>query len=140
MGIQLKHAISTSFLALAAALVPFSAQAQDASSENVPVLDALDNIFFNHSGTFFEGRTTGAMMSLMFGTGGFPEQQVEWDADAIHRASVDLLILQTQTDPTIRVPDLPNPFTYSLLTSPGYQVTGTPAFGSQFIYEMAPLP
>jgi hypothetical protein len=63
---------------------------------------------------------------------GFPDRELEWDANATATAFQELMLLQNTADPTLRVPDLANPYNSSLLTMPSSQV---PLVGTEFIFE-----
>jgi hypothetical protein len=67
----------------------------------------------------------------MFGFG-FPERELEWDAHGLSVALRDAMYQQNSMDRTLRVPDLSNPYTTSLLTMTG---GGSPSVGTQFIFE-----
>ncbi|HEY9881618.1 MAG TPA: hypothetical protein V6D29_24410 [Leptolyngbyaceae cyanobacterium] len=147
MGIQLKHVTVTTLVmatAILSAASPAFSQQADSTTEVKTVPAGFGDLFYGYSGTYFDNRTIGGQFSNLFGPGGwdsarFPEHEIEWDSDAIHRAFVDHLALQNTLDPTLRVPDLPNPFTTTLLLSPTSQSSG-PVVGSEFIFEGAPLP
>lgn len=147
MGIQLKHvtvATLTVATAIFSATSPAFSQQTDSTTEAKTIPAGFEDLFFGYSGTFFDNRTTGGQFSNLFGPGGFdgarfPEHEIEWDANAIHQAYVAHLALQNTFDPTIRVPDLPNPYTSSLLVAPSSQSFG-PVVGSEFIFETAPVP
>jgi hypothetical protein len=130
MGIQLNHISGlTLSLLTALALAAPSGQAQEASVQTIP--DAFDDLTSTYSGTFNENRTITRQFNQIIGFG-FPERELEWDADATAAAVRDVLLLQNTSDPTIRVPDLLNPYTTTLLTMPSSQ---TPYVGSEFIFE-----
>jgi hypothetical protein len=130
MGNQLNHisGLTLALLATVAVAAPVG-RAQDTVLQTVP--DALDELTSTYSGTFFENRGIGRQTQRMFGFG-FPEREIEWDANATSAAVRDLWRLQATADPTIRVPDLATPFNTSLLTAPG---SGAPFVGSEFIFE-----
>jgi hypothetical protein len=130
MGIQLNHISGlTLSLLTALALAAPSGQAQEASVQTIP--DAFDDVTSTYSGTFVENRTITRQFNRIIGFG-FPERELEWDSDATAAAVRDVFLLQNTADPTIRVPDLLNPFTTTLLTMPSSQ---TPYVGSEFIFE-----
>ncbi|HEY9764073.1 MAG TPA: hypothetical protein V6D07_16190 [Trichocoleus sp.] len=147
MGIQLKHvtvATLTMATAILSATSPAFSQQANSTTEVKTIPAGFEDLFYGYSGTYFDNRTIGEQISNLFGSGGldsarFPEREIEWDANAIHQAYVAHLALQNTLDPTLRVPDLPNPFTTSLLLSPTAQPAG-PVVGSEFIFESSPLP
>ena len=129
MGIQLNHISGLTLALLTAAAVgaPIG-QAQETAPQTSP--DALNELTSTYSGTYFENRTLGRQFRN-WGFG-FPERELDWDADATSVAVSDILLLQGTVDPTIRVPDLATPFTTTLLTKPSSQ---SPYVGSEFIFE-----
>ncbi|MBE9136258.1 hypothetical protein IQ254_03410 [Nodosilinea sp. LEGE 07088] len=130
MGIQLNHISGlTLSLLTALALAAPSGQAQEATVQTIP--DALDDLTSTYSGDYFENRTITRQFNRIIGFG-FPERELEWDGNGTSAAVRDILLLQTTADPTIRVPDLVNPYTTTLLTMPSDQ---TPYVGSEFIFE-----
>lgn len=146
MGIRFSHLTSATVAFAASALVAAPAglaqETEHRSTTSIP--EALNEVFFGYGGTHFDNRTIGRQFTFIFGPGGwdsarFPEREIEWDGDAVHRTYQSLLTLQTTLDPTIRVPDLPSPFSTTLMLLPSYQSSG-PVVGSEFIYETMPLP
>ena len=95
--------------------------------------DAVNEIFFGNSPSFNQRRSLGGQLSTMFGVGGFPEQNIMQDGYDVFNAYNYLLELQTQSDPTLRVPDLMNPYNTSVqfLPTNGSGVVS----GSEFIFE-----
>lgn len=131
MAIQFKH-ISGMLALLAACTVSPAAMAQDMQSHDLRTIpEALSDLMSTYSGDFFINRTMGRQGGRMVGFG-FPERELEWDANATTTAFQELMRLQNTTDPTLRVPDLANPYTSSLLTMPSSQV---PLVGTEFIFE-----
>jgi ABC-type sugar transport system substrate-binding protein len=122
--------LTLSLLAAAAASCP-TGFAQDAENSIITIPDAIDGQFSQSSGTFFENRSIGRQAGRMFGFG-YPEREIDWDAATLAESVDTLFLLQNTVDPTIRVPDLANPYTTTLLTMP----SGTaPTVGSEFIFE-----
>lgn len=105
------------------------------TSADVPT--AVNEIFFNRSGPFSRNRTF-LNTDFILGVGGFPEQRVRADADAISAVSLFLQQDQATSDPTIRVPDLANPYNTSVRFLPSLSSGGRS--GSEFIFEPAFLP
>jgi hypothetical protein len=104
----------------------------------------MEEIFFGNSGTYFYNRTAWRQANFILGFGGFdsaayPEREIEWDAEAIHRAYLYLMDEQNTSDPTIRVPDLYNPYNTSVQLLPTTQFGGRVS-GSEFVFERMPLP
>ncbi|MEY3299637.1 MAG: hypothetical protein RLZZ597_2897 [Cyanobacteriota bacterium] len=131
MAIQLKH-ISGMLGLLAACTVAPAAMAQEAQPHDLRTLpEAFDDLMSTYSGDFFSNRTISRQAARMGGFG-FPERELEWDANATATAFQDLMRLQNTADPTLRVPDLANPYTSSLLTAPSSQM---PLVGTEFVFE-----
>ncbi|MBE9155520.1 hypothetical protein IQ265_01510 [Nodosilinea sp. LEGE 06152] len=129
MGIQLNHISGLTLALLAAAVIAPAGHAQDTASQTIP--DALNDLGTTYSGDYFRNRGIVRQGKRIIGLD-FPERALEWDANATSAAVRDILLLQTTSDPTIRVPDLANPYSSSLLTSPSSSV---PYVGSEFIFE-----
>jgi hypothetical protein len=129
MGIQLNHISGLALAMLAAAVIAPTAHAQDTAPETIP--EALDNLGTTYSGDYFRNRGITRQAKRIFGLD-FPERAIEWDANATSAAVRDILLLQNTSDPTIRVPDLANPYSSSLLTMPS---SSAPYVGSEFIFE-----
>lgn len=140
MSRHLKYAAGAAMIVAAAIATAPAAMAQDASAEQPQrVLEAFDELFNTYSGNYFEDRTFGAQLRLLTGPGGidsarWPEREIMYDANALHHAQIDLMALQTRQDPTLRVPDLPNPYSMTLQTMPSAQLGGS-YVGSEFVYE-----
>ena len=125
----------TGFSSISLALVALTslgaprALGQETKPLTVPA--AMDELVSTYSQNYFSNRTIGRQTARIFGFG-FPERELEWDAQALSVAVKDVMYRQNSTDPTLRVPDLSNPYTTSLLTMTG---GGSPSLGTQFIFE-----
>ena len=108
-------------------------------SESAEVPKAVDEIFFGATGPYSNNRTLGGQLGTLFGAGGFSEQRTLRDANAINETYNYLLDLQTMSDPTIRVPDLANPYETTVQYLPIGQAGGAIS-GSEFIFETGPIP
>ena len=113
-------------------LVP-AASAQEPQT----VLESLEDIIENRSGSYFRNRSIAGQFRFITGIGGFPENGIRRDTESISAAYDELLILQTQNTPTLRVPDLPNPYTTSVQLLPASQFDSR-IIGSELNFE--PLP
>lgn len=129
MGIQLNHISGLTLALLATAVIAPAAIAQD--TEPVTIPDAFEDLGATYSGDYFRNRGIIRQGKRIIGLD-FPERALEWDANAISAAAEDILLLQVATDPILRVPDLANPYSTSLLTMPGINA---PYVGSEFIFE-----
>ncbi|EDX86322.1 hypothetical protein S7335_4025 [Synechococcus sp. PCC 7335] len=99
---------------MAVMLLPAAAQEPQVAQEPQTVLDTLEDIVENRSGDYFRNRSLLGQASFITGIGGFPENRLAQDTESLSGAYNELLILQTQNTPTLRVPDLPNPYTSSV--------------------------
>lgn len=93
------------------------ATAQTATLEPT-IPQEFESAFYSNGGTFFGNQSLGGTLSLIFGIPGFPENQLTRDGRNVNRLYREVLEQQVASDPTIRTPDLPNPFSGSLLTTP----------------------
>ena len=118
------------------------AMAQEpATSRSADIPTAIDEIFFGNSGPYSRNRTTWRYGTTFFlGLGGFAEHDILKDVNAINAATVFLLNEQATSDPTIRVPDLANPYNTSVQFLPAAQQTNSRLSGSEFIFEIVPIP
>ncbi len=125
-------------LGVAGAIATATAFAPTANAqEPETVLDALENIAENRSGDYYARRSAFRQLEFITGIGGFPDQRINRDSAAISEAYNALLILQNQNTATVRVPDLPNPYTTSVQLLPASQF-GSRVTGSELNFE--PLP
>ena len=115
------------------AIIAPAASAQEADS----VLDAIENISERRSGDYYQHRKKPSELNFMLGLGGFADQRINRDAEALSEAYRELMVLQTQNTPTVRVPDLPNPYTTSVQLLPASQFNSR-VVGSELNFE--PLP
>ena len=127
-----------SALALTGAVAVFGAIAPTASAQEADtVLDAVEDISTRRSGDYFRHRRNLSELNFILGLGGFADQRVNRDAAALAEAYDELMMLQTQNTPTVRVPDLPNPYTTSVQLLPASQFNSR-VVGSELNFE--PLP
>jgi hypothetical protein len=133
MGMKLTHlaGVTLSLLAVTALAAP-AIKAQDLDADTPQTIpEVMDDLLSQSSGTFFENRTFGRQAGNIFGFG-FRDREIIWDAATVAQEFDALMRYQNTSDPTIRVPDLANPFTTTLLTMPSSQA---PALGTEFIFE-----
>ncbi len=126
-------------LALVSALAVFGAIAPKPinAQETEHLLNTLEGITERRSGDYYTHRTKASQLNFITGLGGFADQRVNRDAAATSGAYQELLILQTQNTPTVRVPDLPNPYATSVQLLPASQFNSR-IVGSELNFE--PLP
>lgn len=113
--------------------------------------EAFIQAFFRESGDFYLNRTLPGQFKYIFGPGipgraGFPDLEIERDAQRINRLYRIAIEQQTSSDPVLRTPDLPNPFDTSILRLPASRrFVGPregflgPVEGGEFRFE-TPLP
>ncbi len=137
-GLVLGTAVAIATLSTIAA----RANAQNATFTEPTVLETLDDIVTRHSGDYSTDRSNFRQLSQYFGLGvpgrnAFPELELDRNSDGILEAYNELMFLQTRNTPTIRVPDLANPYNTSLQMMSGFQ-SAEPVLGTEFNFE--PLP
>lgn len=125
-------ALTGAVTALGAISAPV-ANAQEADT----VLDAVEDVSTRRSGNYYRHRRNLSELNFILGLGGFPDQRINRDAAALSEAYEELMMLQTQNTPTVRVPDLPNPYTTSVQLLPASQFNSR-VVGSELNFE--PLP
>ena len=118
------------------------ANAQTATLSEPTVLETMDDIQTRHSGDYSSDRSSFRQLAHYFGLGlpggsAFPELELDRNSDGLLEAYNELLFLQGRNTATIRVPDLPNPYSTSLQTMPGAQSRGR-VVGTELNFE--PLP
>lgn len=87
------------------------------TGESIP--DAINRAFFSDSGDIYRNASIRRQAQFLFGIGtparsAFPENEIRRDAERIEGIYRNLLEQQVSSDPTIRTPDLTNPFNTSL--------------------------
>ncbi|MEM9772441.1 MAG: hypothetical protein AAF889_12745 [Cyanobacteria bacterium P01_D01_bin.73] len=78
------------------------------------VLEAVDEAFFNRDKDYVTNRGLGRTLAWIFGVG-FPENEITSDSRSVQELYTDLMRQQTTSDPTIRTPDMPNPYNTSFM-------------------------
>ncbi|MEO0540212.1 MAG: hypothetical protein AAFZ80_05010 [Cyanobacteria bacterium P01_A01_bin.105] len=139
--------LTQSLVGAAALLAATVAATQPATAQEIllaepTVLDTVTDITYNHSGDYYRNRSLTRQVDILFGPGwlggaAFPELEMDRDAEALETAYGELMFLQTRNTPTVRVPDLSNPYTTSVQLLPLSQ-SGSRVVGSELNFE--PLP
>lgn len=138
MAIPLKGRAIGSVLGLASVLAVTAALAPAASAqEPQTVLETIEDVYERRSGNYFRHRSFLGQLDFLTGFGGYPEQRLNRDAAALEGAYDELMVLQTQNTATVRIPDLPNPYTTSVQLLPASQFDSR-VIGSELNFE--PLP
>lgn len=116
------------------------ANAQNATFTEPTVLETLDEISTTPSGTYTTDRSNFRQLAHFFGIGipsPYPELELDRNSQSVLEAYNELMFLQTRNTPTIRVPDLANPYNTSLQMLPASQ-SRSRAVGTELNFE--PLP
>lgn len=112
-------------IAATAGLNP-AAIAQPASSTqpkpNETLAETFNRAFFGSDRDFFTNRSLRRQLDWIFGTNGFPENEIHRDSKRVHNLYQAALERQVSSDPPIRTRDLPNPYATSILTSPAIDI------------------
>lgn len=148
MQMRLTQLLSALALAAASSFLAVAAKAQTDPLGYEPirletVTEAFDRAFFQESGDFYRNRSIQRQIGYIIGPGlpgkaGFPELEIERDAKRIDILYRDALEQQVSSDPVIRTPDLPNPFSASLLSQSGFSSFGNRVEGREFNFETLP--
>lgn len=80
--------------------------------------EAFNRAYYSHTGNFFDNRGIWQGFRLIFGIPNYVENSISQDGRAVNRLYRDVLEQQTSSGPVLRTPDLPNPYTGSILTTP----------------------
>ena len=104
------------------------------TSESAYIPTAINEIFFGNTGSYNINRSLGGELNTLFGTAGFSENNITQDAYDVIEAYDYLMFQQTKLDPTIRVPDLVNPYNTSVQFLPAGSSAGMVS-GSEFVFE-----
>jgi hypothetical protein len=98
----------------------------NASEDELRTLEqAFEDAFYENDKNFYRDRSIfRTVQSLFFN---YPENEIREDAQAVNRLYRDALRQQTSSDPTIRTPDLYNPFDRSLLSAPDANGSNSPS-------------
>ena len=117
-GILIFVTIATSFTSTAVAEPKLSLP----PSSYETISDQFYRATFKNQRDFFYNRSAGNLINLFFGFNGYAENQYTQDAKAVDRLYTTTTLQQGSSDPTIRTPDLPNPYETSILNSPNINV------------------
>jgi len=121
MSIKFKTFTTFILLLTAGAAFPLVAAADTKNPNSPTTQTAFENAYFRHDKNFYENNSLGRQISSFLGIGGaFPENEIAKDAELVNTLYRDVLAQQTTNDKYIRTQDLPNPYEYSLFTSPGF--------------------
>jgi hypothetical protein len=139
-------ALSTITMTIAPGAITLKAMADEVELEETRLYgipaEVLRDQAFRTSPDGFEAFTLKEQWRVMFGTGEnkpigrgqYPEIAIERDLAYVNAFWQDMMVQQTMGDPTIRVPDVVNPFNTSLMLMPSSQFNSR-VLGSEFVYE-----
>ena len=80
--------------------------------------EAFNRAYYRHDGNFFDNRGIWQGVRLIFGVPNYVENSISQDGRSVDRLYKEALEQQVSSDPVLRTPDLPNPYTGSILTTP----------------------
>jgi hypothetical protein len=87
--------------------------------EPLPTIpDKFNDAFYSHNGNFFDNRGIRESFRLIFGIPHYVENAIYLDGQSVDRLYREVLDQQVASDPVLRTPDLPSPYTGSVLTTP----------------------
>lgn len=130
MKINFRNLTGLLFIVTAAS-VPSTAIAQPntniQTTDNITIPEAFERAFFKNDPQFFRNNSIERQVNVIFGPGSllrnsFPEHEISRDARLVHQLYEQVLNQQTSSDPVVRTPDLPNPYSTSILSSPRLDV------------------
>ncbi|MGE5655625.1 MAG: hypothetical protein ACM37W_03345 [Actinomycetota bacterium] len=132
MGIKLKSLSGVLAVAVASTVLVSAKVAQAEPFTYHPISDQFNEAFFSNSGDYINAtsplRPAADFLGIGSRRGGlaFPEREIERDASSIHGLYREIMQQQVSSDPIIRVPDLANPFSTSVMTLPPSNVSLPP--------------
>ncbi|MFK8182336.1 MAG: hypothetical protein AB8B99_03115 [Phormidesmis sp.] len=118
-------------------MIGLSTYLAPAASAQQTIPEAVEGIRNQRSGDYYRNRSAFGQLRFITGMGGFPDRRLDKDSEALSEAYHELMMLQTQNTATVRVPDLPNPYTSSVQLLPTSQFNSR-VIGSELNFE--PLP
>ncbi|WP_460202046.1 hypothetical protein [Scytonema sp. NUACC21] len=101
--------------------------------------EVFERAFFKNDPNFYRNQSIWRQLDFILGKGSlfrnsFPEQEIARDAELMNFVYRDVLNQQATHDPYIRTPDLPNPYTSSILMSPALNANQLKT-GTEFRFE-----
>ncbi len=101
--------------------------------------DVFERAFFKNDPNFYRNQSIWRQIDFILGQGSlfrnsFPEHEIARDAELMNILYRDTLNQQATHDPYIRTPDLPNPYTSSILMSPALN-SNKLRTGTEFRFE-----
>ncbi len=104
----------------------YSSPAEELVTSPLSVDELITRLYNYHSGDFFEQSSIEGQLNNIFGVGAFPHFRWFPDKNVINDGHLLSLVIRDyfrqlqENGPTLRTPDLANPFNTSLLENPEY--------------------
>ncbi|MEA5576574.1 hypothetical protein [Anabaena sp. UHCC 0451] len=123
----------------AATAFPVVAVAQMEPENYETVTNTVERAYFRHDRNFYDNGSFQRQVDSLLGPGGkfgttFADNEIAKDAELVNTLYRDILVQQSQNDPYLRTPDLPNPYNSSLLMSPQYNANKLKV-GTEYRFE-----
>lgn len=124
---------------LATTTFPVVAIAQTQPENHETINDVFTRAFSRYDKNFYDNGSLKRKVDSWFGPGGkfgttFTDNEIAKDAELMNIIYNDILVQQSQNDPYLRTPDLPNPYNSSLLMSPQYNANQLKV-GTEYRFE-----
>ena len=108
-------------------------------SESDSIAEAFNRAYFYNDPEFFRNTSVKRQIDTIFGPGSiirnsFPENEINRDGRLVHELYETVLEQQTSKGQVFRTPDLPNPYSTSILESPTSNVRSSEP-ESELIFE-----
>lgn len=108
-------------------------------SETDSIAEAFNRAYFYNDPEFFRNTSVKRQIDTIFGPGSvirnsFPENEINRDGRLVHELYKTVLEQQTSKGQVFRTPDLPNPYSTSILESPSFNPRSSEP-GSELIFE-----
>jgi len=121
---------------------PTIAAAQTETSSYQTPNQVIEKAFYENYPDFYKNHGLFREIDWILGPGSlfknsFPENEIERDAKLVNIVYQDVLKQQTTSDPYIRTPDLPSPYSTSLLGSPRLKASQLQV-GTEFKFDSLP--
>ncbi len=135
MGIKFKTLGGLLVLLTTSVAFPSVVNAETKTPNAETANDAFERAFFRHDRNFYENTSYSRQLNSLLGP--FPENEIARDAELLNTLYRDVLTQQVGNDPYIRTPDLPNPYSTSVLMSPRLNANQLKV-GTEFRFDGTP--
>jgi hypothetical protein len=141
MGLKFKP-LGGLLVLLATISLPTAVSAQTETPKYETTNDVFNRAFFKNDPNFYGNNTFRRQIDWMLGPGSlfknsFPENEIARDAELVNTVYRDVMSQQVSNDPYIRTPDLPNPYTTSIMMSPRLN-SNKLKVGTEFRFDTEP--